>query len=45
MNYAAGDAVEEGAVIVTVEDGQGSSIDYTAPLWLRTAGAACFQRG
>lgn len=31
VNYAAGDAVEEGAVIVTVEDAQGSSIDYTAP--------------
>ena len=28
VNYA---AVEEGAVIVTVEDAQGSSIDYTAP--------------
>lgn len=31
VNYAAGDALEEGAVIVTVEDAQGSSIDYTAP--------------
>lgn len=31
VNYAAGVAVEEGAVIVTVEDAQGSSIDYTAP--------------
>ena len=31
VNYAAGDAVEEGAVIVTVDDAQGSSIDYTAP--------------